>query len=70
MDKEKFLQDLSLVLEDDLLLVKYQDKTLGKIPIDWSSLKGQGEQGGGPPVQKEKKPPTKQYVEGCDLGWC
>lgn len=70
MDRQKILQAISLEVLEEHLVVKYRDKTLGRIPVDWSQLTGPEGKESIHSAPKENQPSIKQYVEGCDMGWC
>lgn len=68
MDKNKILESIHIDLIDEQLVVKYKNKTLGTIKVDMSQLieENQSDQ----KVKINSPLPIKQYVEGCDMGWC
>jgi hypothetical protein len=68
LDKNKILESIHIDLIDEQLVVKYKNKTLGTIKVDMSQLieENQSDQ----KVKINSPLPIKQYVEGCDMGWC
>lgn len=75
MEKNKLLEFVNVDLVNNQLVVKFKNKTLGVIHIDRAQLEAEAGQSQSQPAQPSnpsavKKESVKQYVEGCDMGWC
>ncbi len=75
MEKNKLLEFVNVDLVNNQLVVKFKNKTLGVIHIDRAQLEAEASQSLNQPVKPSKpsvakKVSVKQYVEGCDMGWC
>ncbi|EGL84206.1 hypothetical protein CathTA2_0236 [Caldalkalibacillus thermarum TA2.A1] len=65
MDKNELLKDLHIDLNGNTLVIAYKGTTLGSVQVDWDAVLN-----GASARPKPKQENVKQYVEGCDLGWC